>query len=116
MILIFFFLSVFYHIMGKANKVKYNIIIMSLVKFRLLVMSLTYQNSSSPALSIGSYLFCLKMSQNHKLFHLTVVTYLITKVVQTVEKKRVDLVVALRTILGEWGGIQTLCCPGVNPA
>ena len=52
--------------MGKANKIKYNII-MSLVKFRLLVMSLTYQNSFSTALSIGSYLFCLKMSQSHTL-------------------------------------------------
>ena len=61
---IFFSLSVFYHIMGKANKIKYNII-MSLVKFRLLVMSLTIQNSFSTALSIGSYLFCLKMSQSH---------------------------------------------------
>ena len=63
-----FFLSLslcfFYHIMRKANKIKYNII-MSLVKFRLLVMSLTYQNSFSTALSIGSYLFCLKMSQSH---------------------------------------------------
>ena len=46
--------------MGKANKINYNII-MSLVKFRLLVMSLIYQNSVSTALSIaGSYLFLLK--------------------------------------------------------
>ena len=62
-----FFLSLslfFYHIMRKANKIKYNII-MSLVKFRLLVMSLTIQNSFSTALSMGSYLFCLKMSQSH---------------------------------------------------
>ena len=31
-------------------------------------------------------------------------------------KKKVDLVMALRTMLGEWGGIQALCCAGVNPA
>ena len=38
---------------------------MSLVKFKLLVMSLTIQNSFSTVLSIGSYHFCLKMSQSH---------------------------------------------------
>ena len=62
-----FIILYFFHIMGKANKINYNII-MSLVKFRLLVMSLIYQNSVSTALSIaGSYLFCLKRSQSHNI-------------------------------------------------
>ena len=38
------------------------------------------------------------------------------KLSKLLEKKKVDLVVALRTMLGEWGGIQALCCAGVNPA
>ena len=37
-----------------------------------------------------------------------ILQYLITKVVQTVGKKKVDLVMALRTMSGEWGGIQAL--------
>ena len=52
--------------MSKANKIKHNII-MSVVKFRLFVMSQIYQNYFSTALSIGSYLFCLKMSQSHNI-------------------------------------------------
>ena len=101
--------------MGKANKIKYNII-MSLVKFRLLVMSLTYQNSFSTASSIGSYLFCLKMSQSHNFTYQYSGDIPYHQSCPNCWKKRVDLVMALRTMLGEWGGIQTLCCPGVNPA
>ena len=48
---IFFSLSVFYHIMSKANKIKHNII-MSVVKFRLFVMSQIYQNYFSTALRV----------------------------------------------------------------
>ena len=47
-------------------------------------------------------------------FIFEILRYLITKVVQTVGKKKVDLVVALRTMLGEWGGIQALCCAGLS--
>ena len=74
---------------------------MSLVKFRLLAMSLTYQNSFSTAYKYWELPFLLK--------NVSVIISLIsgdipylTKVVQTVvKKKRVDLVMTLRTMLGE---------------